>query len=62
MRGFSELIGCKDRYIEDKTKMLDASCLIKTLEKAMEEGYDHELIDAAKKKTYVTLENIVDDK
>lgn len=62
MRGFSELIGCKDRYIEGMDKLLDADFLLDKLEAAMEEGYDAEKIQKEKDRAYRTLENIVKDK
>lgn len=62
MRGFSELIGCKDRYIEGMDKLLDAEFLLNKLETAMKEGYDAEKIQKEKDRAYHTLENIVRDK
>ena len=62
MRGFSELIGCKDRYIEGMDKLLDADFLLDKLETAMKEGYDQEIIQKEKERAYRTLENIVNDK
>ncbi len=62
MRGFSELIGCQDRYIEGMDKLLDADFLLDKLEAAMKEGYDAEKIRHEKDRAYRTLENIVKDK
>ena len=61
MRGFSELIGCPERYIEDRDKLMDAGYLLDTLEEAMKTGYDHEKIAEAKNKAYRTLKNVVLD-
>ena len=61
MRGFSELIGAKDRYIEGIDKLLDAPFLLDRLEEAIKEGYDRERINREKERAYHTLENIVND-
>ncbi len=61
MRGFSELIGCPERYIEDRDKLMDAGYLLDTLEEAMRSGYDNKRIAEAKNKAYKTLKNVVLD-
>ena len=61
MRGFSELVGCPERYIEDRDKLLDAAYLLDTLEEAMRTGYDQARIAEAKNKAYRTLKNVVLD-
>lgn len=61
MRGFSELVGCPERYIEDRDKLLDAAYLLDTLEEAMRTGYDRARIAEAKNKAYRTLKNVVLD-
>ena len=61
MRGFSELIGAKDRYIEGMDRLLDASFLLDRLETAMQEGYDKDRIAHEKQRAYLTLQNIVND-
>ena len=62
MRGFSELIGCKDRYVEGMEHLLDAGYLWDKLETALAEGYDASIIQKEKDRAYRTLENIVRDK
>ena len=61
MRGFSELIGCQDRYVEGMDKLLDANFLIDKLCAAMEEGYDHDRIEKEKQRAKATLLNIIND-
>ena len=61
MRGFAELMGVKDRYIEDRNKLLDPVYLCDKLEEAMRAGYDRQRILDAKNNAYLTLKNIVLD-
>ncbi|MBR1629249.1 MAG: polysaccharide pyruvyl transferase family protein, partial [Lachnospiraceae bacterium] len=61
MRSFADLIGVRDRYIEDRERLLNAHYLWDALEKAMVDGYDRERILAAKNAAYLTLKNVVLD-
>lgn len=61
MRGFSELIGCRDRYVEGMDRLSDAGYLVDALCRAMEEGYDEEKINREKQRARATLLNIISD-
>ncbi len=59
MDAFSELIGCPERYIHGRETMMDPAAVVDIMEKAMEEGYNRDLIETQKKKTLQTMKNIV---
>ncbi len=59
MDAFSELIGCTERYIHGRETMMNPAAVVDIMEKAMEEGYNKDLIETQKKKTLQTMKNIV---
>ncbi len=59
MLGFADLIGCRDRYVNDLDKLRDAKALVDILEKAMAEGYDKDRIDREKKRTLKVMSHII---
>ncbi|MCD7722490.1 MAG: polysaccharide pyruvyl transferase family protein [Clostridiales bacterium] len=59
MQGFSELIGCADRYISDEAVLKSPEKIVAKLEDALAAGYDRRLINAEKKKTLKTLANVL---
>ena len=61
MRSFADMMGIRDRYIEERKKLLDPVFLLDKLEEAMKKGYERERITEAKNAAYLTLKNVVLD-
>lgn len=59
MTGFSELIGCPDRYIYDAEILKNPAILVNKLEQAISEGYDSAKIENCKIATLETIKNIL---
>lgn len=58
MNMFAEMIGCEERYIPPE-RLMEAEYITNQMEAAMREGYDMERIEAMKKTTMHTIQNIV---
>lgn len=58
MNLFSEILGCPQRYINVEN-LLDAKLIVDRMERAIEEGYDLERIDAMKEVTVNTIKTML---
>lgn len=58
MNMFAGTVGCEERYISGET-LFDAEYVVNQMEQAIRNGYDREKIDKMKKRTILTIKNIV---